>query len=54
MINFAGFGRTLAVTLIVSASLIGAAKAQEVSERQLKTAAAAIDGITGWRMTVNE
>lgn len=45
MINFAGFGRTLAVTLIVSASLVGAAKAQEVSEEQLKTARTAIDAI---------
>ena len=45
MIKFAGFGRTLAVTLIVSAGLAGAAKAQEVTEEQIKTARAAIDAI---------
>lgn len=45
MINFAGFGRTLAVTLIVSASLAGAAKAQDVTDEQIKTARSAIDAI---------
>jgi hypothetical protein len=45
MINFAGFGRTLAVTLIVSASLAGAAKAQDVTDEQIKAARAAIDAI---------
>ena len=45
MINIAGFGRTLAVTLIVSAGLAGAVKAQDVTEEQIKTARAAIDAI---------
>lgn len=45
MSKFAGFGRTLAVTLIVSASLAGAAKAQDVTEDQIKAARAAIDAI---------
>ena len=45
MIKFAGFGRTLAVTLIVSAGLAGAAKAQDVTDEQIKTARAAIDAI---------
>ena len=43
MIKFAGFGRTLAVTLIVSAGLAGAAKAQDVTDEQIKAARAAID-----------
>ena len=45
MIKFAGFGRTLAVSLIVSASLAGAATAQDVTDEQIKTARAAIDAI---------
>lgn len=45
MINFAGFGRTLAVTLIVSAGLAGAVKAQDVTDEQIKTARSAIDAI---------
>lgn len=45
MIKFAGFGRTLAVTLIVSAGLAGAAKAQDVTDEQIKAARAAIDAI---------
>ena len=45
MIKFAGFGRTLAVTLIVSAGLAGVAKAQEVTDEQIKTARSAIDAI---------
>jgi hypothetical protein len=45
MIKFAGFGRTLAVTLLVSASLAGVAKAQDVTEDQIKAARAAIDAI---------
>jgi hypothetical protein len=45
MIKFAGFGRTLAVTLIVSAGLAGAVKAQDVTEEQIKSARAAIDAI---------
>ncbi|WLR94511.1 DUF2059 domain-containing protein [Shinella zoogloeoides] len=45
MIKFAGFGRTLAVTLIVSAGLAGAAKAQDVTDEQIKTARGAIDAI---------
>lgn len=45
MSKFAGFGRTLAVTLIVSASLAGAAKAQDVTDNQIKAARAAIDAI---------
>jgi uncharacterized protein len=45
MIKFAGFGRTIAATLIVSASLAGAAKAQDVTDDQIKTARAAIDAI---------
>ncbi|MGC4106169.1 MAG: ribose-5-phosphate isomerase A [Thermomicrobiales bacterium] len=39
------FGRTLAATLIVSAGLVGAAKAQDVSDEQVKAARAAIDAI---------
>lgn len=45
MINFAGFVRTLAVTLIVSAGLAGAVKAQDVTDEQIKTARSAIDAI---------
>lgn len=45
MIKFAGFGRTLAATLIVSASLAGAVKAQDVTDEQIKTARSAIDAI---------
>ena len=45
MIKFAGFGRTLAATLIVSAALAGVAKAQDVTEEQVKAARAAIDAI---------
>ena len=45
MIKFAGFGRTLAATLIVSASLAGAVRAQDVTEEQIKTARTAIDAI---------
>ncbi|UNK39541.1 DUF2059 domain-containing protein [Shinella sp. H4-D48] len=45
MSKFAGFGRTLAVTLIVSASLAGIAKAQDVTDDQIKAARAAIDAI---------
>lgn len=45
MINFAGFGRTLAVTLIVSAGLAGVVKAQDVTEDQIKAARAAITAI---------
>ncbi len=45
MSKFAGFGRTLAATLIVSASLVSAAKAQDVSDEQIKAARAAIDAI---------
>ncbi|MFC6444094.1 DUF2059 domain-containing protein [Shinella zoogloeoides] len=45
MIKFAGFGRTLAATLIVSAGLAGVAKAQEVTDEQIKTARSAIDAI---------
>lgn len=45
MIKFAGFGRTLAVSLIVSASLAGAVKAQDVTDEQIKAARAAIDAI---------
>ncbi|MDX3976946.1 DUF2059 domain-containing protein [Shinella sp.] len=45
MIKFAGFGRTLAATLIVSASLAGAAAAQDVTDEQIKTARSAIDAI---------
>ena len=45
MIKFAGFGRTLAVSLILSASLAGAVKAQDVTEDQIKAARAAIDAI---------
>lgn len=45
MIKFAGFGRTLAATLIVSAALAGAAKAQDVTDEQVKAARAAIDAI---------
>ena len=36
MSKFAGFGRTLAATLIVSAGLMGVAKAQDVSDEQIK------------------
>ena len=45
MIKFAGFGRTLTVALIVSAGLAGVAKAQDVTEDQIKAARAAIDAI---------
>ena len=45
MIKFAGFGRTLVATLIVSAGLVGVAKAQEVTDEQIKTARSAIDAI---------
>jgi len=45
MIKFAGFGRALAVTLIVSAGFAGAVKAQDVTEDQVKAARAAIDAI---------
>ena len=45
MIKFAGFGRTLAATLIVSAALAGAARAQDVTDEQVKAARAAIDAI---------
>ena len=45
MIKFAGFGRTLAATLIVSAALAGATKAQDVTDEQVKAARAAIDAI---------
>ncbi|WP_119256194.1 DUF2059 domain-containing protein [Shinella zoogloeoides] len=45
MIKFAGFGRTLAVTLIVSAGFAGAVKAQDVTDAQIKAARAAIDAI---------
>lgn len=45
MIKFAGFGRTLAVTLIVSAGLSGTAAAQDVTDEQIKTARSAIDAI---------
>ena len=36
MIKFAGFGRALAVTLIVSAGFAGAVKAQDVTEEDEK------------------
>lgn len=45
MFKFAGFGRTLAVTLIVSAGFAGAVKAQDVTDEQIKAARAAIDSI---------
>ena len=45
MIKFAGFGRTLVATLIVSVGLVGVAKAQEVTDEQIKTARSAIDAI---------
>jgi hypothetical protein len=45
MIKFAGFGRTLAATLILSAGLAGVVKAQDVSDDQIKTARSAIDAI---------
>ena len=45
MIKFAGFGRTLAVSLLLSASLAGAVKAQDVKEDQIKAARAAIDAL---------
>ena len=45
MIKFAGFGRTLAVSLVVSAGLAGAVKAQDVTDAQIKAARAAIDAI---------
>lgn len=45
MTKFAGFGRTIAATLIVSASLVGAVKAQDVTEDQIKAARAAIDAL---------
>ena len=45
MIKFAGFGRTLAVSLIVSAGLAGAVQAQDVTDEQIKTARSAIDAI---------
>ncbi|MFC3072942.1 DUF2059 domain-containing protein [Shinella pollutisoli] len=45
MINIAGFGRTLAATLVVTAGLTGAVKAQDVTEDQIKVARAAIDAL---------
>jgi hypothetical protein len=45
MIKFAGFGRAIAATLIISASLAGAVKAQEVTEDQIKAARGAIDAL---------
>lgn len=45
MIKFAGFGRTLAATLIVSASLAGAVKAQDVTDEQIQSARSAIDAL---------
>lgn len=45
MIKFAGFGRTLAATLVVSAGLVGAVKAQDVTEDQIKAARGALDAL---------
>ncbi|MDX3925376.1 MAG: DUF2059 domain-containing protein [Shinella sp.] len=45
MITFAGFGRTIAATLILSAGLVGAVKAQDATEEQIKAARATIDAL---------
>ena len=45
MITFAGLGRTLAVTLIASTALVGAARAQDVTDEQIKAARATIDAL---------
>ncbi|QRM55687.1 DUF2059 domain-containing protein [Sinorhizobium sp. BG8] len=45
MIKFTGFGRTIASSLVVTAALLGAAQAQEVSEEQVKAARATIDAL---------
>jgi len=45
MINIAGFGRTLAATLVVTAGLAGAVKAQDVTEDQVKVARSALDAL---------
>lgn len=45
MITFAGFGRTIAATLIASTALVGAVRAQEVTDDQIKAARATIDAL---------
>ena len=45
MINIAGFGRTLTATLVVTVGLVGAVKAQDVTEDQIKAARGAIDAL---------
>ncbi|MCF3642779.1 DUF2059 domain-containing protein [Rhizobium sp. TRM95111] len=45
MITFAGLGRTLAATLVVTAALAGAARAQDVTDEQIKAARTAMDAL---------